>query len=58
MDIVNLFPFLKMPEMQGGVSLPRITREYESVNVPGLYFTGALSHSKDKGRSSGGFIHG
>ncbi len=46
------------PEMHGGFSLPRITHEYESINVPGLYFAGAISHAKDKRRSSGGFIHG
>ena len=32
--------------------------EYQSVNVPGLHFAGALSHGKDFKRSAGGFIHG
>jgi hypothetical protein len=32
--------------------------EYQSINVPGLYFAGTLSHGKDFKRSAGGFIHG
>jgi hypothetical protein len=32
--------------------------EYQSINVPGLYFAGALAHGKDFKRSAGGFIHG
>lgn len=35
-----------------------MTHEYESLNVPGLYFAGALSHGKDYRRAAGGFIHG
>ena len=35
-----------------------MTAEYESTNVPGLYFAGTLSHGKDFKRASGGFIHG
>mmetsp|Transcript_37720 Transcript_37720/g.69793 ORF Transcript_37720/g.69793 Transcript_37720/m.69793 type:complete len:709 (-) Transcript_37720:162-2288(-) len=37
---------------------PDVTAEYESVNVPGLFFAGALGHGPDFRRSAGGFIHG
>ena len=37
---------------------PHITDRYESVENPNLYFIGALMHSLDFKRSSGGFIHG
>jgi hypothetical protein len=32
--------------------------DYESINVPGMYFAGALAHGKDFKRAAGGFIHG
>lgn len=38
--------------------LPDITPEYESTSHQGLYFIGSLSHALEKGKSSGGFIHG
>lgn len=37
---------------------PALDATYQSVNVPGLYFAGTLTHGNDKGRSAGGFIHG
>jgi thioredoxin reductase len=37
---------------------PAITPRYESVNNPNLFFIGALMHSRDYKKSSGGFIHG
>uniref|UniRef100_A0A915II25 Flavin-containing monooxygenase n=1 Tax=Romanomermis culicivorax TaxID=13658 RepID=A0A915II25_ROMCU len=37
---------------------PMIDNGYRSVDYPGLYFIGALSHSLDYKRSAGGFIHG
>lgn len=37
---------------------PIMTHEYESANVPGLFFAGAASHGRDAGRAAGGFIHG
>ena len=37
---------------------PTITHKYESVNNPNLFFIGALMHSIDYKKSSGGFIHG
>ena len=37
---------------------PMITPYFEAVNNPNLYFIGALGHSLDYKKSSGGFIHG
>lgn len=37
---------------------PLMSSEFESVNVPGLFFAGRLMHARDRPRSSGGFIHG
>jgi thioredoxin reductase len=37
---------------------PKINFNYESSNVNNLYFIGALMHSRDYRKSSGGFIHG
>ena len=46
------------PLMQPNHKFAVMDDEYQSVNVPGLYFAGALSHGKDFKRSAGGFIHG
>eukprot|EP00729_Bicosta_minor_P010555 gene10555-30280_t len=46
------------PLMQPNGKYAVMTSEYESVNVPGMYFAGTLSHGKDWLRSAGGFIHG
>ncbi|CAN7978129.1 unnamed protein product, partial [Ixodes persulcatus] len=37
---------------------PLINGDYESANVPGMYFVGAASHSLDFRKAAGGFIHG
>jgi hypothetical protein len=37
---------------------PVLTSQFESINVPHLYFAGALSHGRDHRQSSGGFVHG
>jgi hypothetical protein len=37
---------------------PRINESFEADGVPNLFFIGALSHSLDFRKSSGGFIHG
>jgi hypothetical protein len=47
-----------LPAMQPNGKYPVLTEEYESVNVPGLYFAGGLAHGKDFRRSAGGFVHG
>jgi hypothetical protein len=40
------------------VKYPKITHNYESVDVPGMYFVGTVTHSLDLRKSAGGFIHG
>jgi hypothetical protein len=37
---------------------PEINMDFQSTQYPGLYFIGALTHSIDYERSSGGFING
>jgi hypothetical protein len=46
------------PLMQPAAKYAYMTSEYESVNVPGMFFAGQLGHGKDHKRSAGGFIHG
>ena len=46
------------PIMQPNHKYAVMGPDYESVNVPGLYFAGALAHGKDYKRSAGGFVHG
>lgn len=41
-----------------GGKYPSITAAYESKNIGGLFFAGALAHALDFGTSAGGFIHG
>ena len=47
-------------DKKGATSLtyPDITSEYESSNVPGLYFAGTVAHGPDWRQAAGGFIHG
>ena len=37
---------------------PAQTAEWESVNIPGLYFAGVLMHMRDFKKKQSGFIHG
>ncbi|XP_066293105.1 FAD-dependent oxidoreductase domain-containing protein 2-like [Branchiostoma lanceolatum] len=37
---------------------PTINHNYESSNVPGMFFAGTCTHSLDFRKSAGGFIHG
>lgn len=46
------------PEMILDRRFPALTAEWESQNVPGLFFCGALMQSRDFKRSSSAFIHG
>src|SRR6266545_4440421 len=46
------------PELVIDDRFPAQTPEWESVNVPGLYFAGTLMQVRDFKRSTGGFIHG
>lgn len=52
----SIFSFSNSLDLSG--KYPSITPEYESTSHPGLYFIGSLGHSLDRGKSSGGFIHG
>lgn len=51
-------PFARSARPLRGIKYPNMTAEYESINVPGLFFVGSLQHAVDYRRSSGGFIHG
>ena len=46
------------PQLQPNRKFPALTPEWESVNVPRLYFAGSASHGRDHKRAAGGFIHG
>lgn len=46
------------PEMIFNDRFPAQTAEWESVNVPGLYFTGTVTQMRDYKRTMSGFIHG
>ena len=54
----SIFSKETKPIMQQNGKFAVMTNEYESVNVPGMYFAGVLGHGKDYRRSAGGFIHG
>jgi thioredoxin reductase len=46
------------PELVLNNRFPAQTAEWESTNVPGLYFAGTLTQARDFKRSASGFIHG
>jgi thioredoxin reductase len=46
------------PELVIGGRFPAQTPQWESTNVPGLYFAGTLMQVRDFKRSTSGFIHG
>lgn len=46
------------PELTINNRFPLLTNEWESVNVPGLYFGGTITQSLDYRKSTSGFIHG
>ncbi len=46
------------PELVHRDRFPAQTCEWESTNVPGLYFAGTLMQVRDWKKSTGGFIHG
>ena len=46
------------PLLQVNAKYPQLTSEFESVNVPGMYFAGTLTHSKDFKRGPGSDIKG
>ena len=54
----SLFDDSCRPDLVIDGRFPAQTCEWESVNVPGLYFAGTLMQVRDFKRSTGGFIHG
>jgi hypothetical protein len=46
------------PELTIKDRFPALTPEWESVNVPGLYFAGTLTQSRDFKKYTSAFIHG
>ncbi|TDB85753.1 pyridine nucleotide-disulfide oxidoreductase [Actinomadura sp. KC216] len=46
------------PELTINGRFPALTPAYESVNVPGLFFAGTLTQSRDFKHGTSGFIHG
>ncbi|WP_201787296.1 NAD(P)-binding domain-containing protein [Actinoplanes sp. TFC3] len=46
------------PQLAVNERFPAQTEEWESVNVPGLYFAGTISQERDFKKSTNGFIHG
>ncbi|WP_412516673.1 NAD(P)-binding domain-containing protein [Actinomadura madurae] len=46
------------PELTIADRFPALTPAYESVNVPGLFFAGTLTQSRDFKHGTSGFIHG
>lgn len=46
------------PILQANGKYAVMDDDYQSVNVPGMYFAGALAHGKDFKKAAGGFIHG
>jgi len=46
------------PELTIKDRFPGLTAEWESVNVPGLYFAGTLTQSRDFKKHTSAFIHG
>jgi thioredoxin reductase len=47
-----------VPELMINGRFPALTAEWESVNVPGLYFAGTLTQSRDFKKHTSAFIHG
>jgi thioredoxin reductase len=47
-----------MPTLTIKDRFPALTPEWESVNVPGLYFAGTLTQSRDFKKHTSAFIHG
>lgn len=54
----SIFDATCKPELTIKDKYPLLTAEWESANVPGLYFAGALTHSRDFRKTQSAFIHG
>ena len=46
------------PDTSYNGKFPALSAEWESINIPNLYFAGVLSHSRDFKKTTSGFIHG
>lgn len=55
---VSIFDSSCSPEMTIKDRFPLLTSEWESVNVPDLYFAGTLMQSRDFKKKQSAFIHG
>ena len=55
---VSVYDDSARPLLQSNQKFPRMTHEYESVNVPGMYFAGTFSHGKDLKRGVTSVIKG
>jgi len=47
-----------MPVLAKNNKFPKLTNQWESVNVKGMFFAGVLSHERDFKKTASGFIHG
>ncbi|MDY6938978.1 MAG: NAD(P)-binding domain-containing protein [Cyanobacteriota bacterium] len=45
-------------ELDHGGKFPLMTSEWESTNIPNLYFAGTMMHSRDYKKTMSGFVHG
>jgi hypothetical protein len=54
----SIFAVGCMPALAINDRFPALTSELESVNVPGLYFAGMLTQSRDFKKHTSAFIHG
>lgn len=54
----SLFDSTLKPETTFNGKFPKLTHEWESTNIKGLYFAGTLMHGNDYKKTFSGFIHG
>lgn len=54
----SIFAETAMPELCYMDKFPAIMPSFESVNCPGMYFAGTITHSLDYKKATSGFIHG
>lgn len=54
----SIFDQTCMPELTINDRFPAQTHEWESVNVPDLYFVGTVTQQRDYKKTTSGFIHG
>lgn len=54
----SIFEESAIPELCYMDKFPAIKPNFESVNCPGMYFAGTITHSLDYKKATSGFIHG